>query len=171
MNREDLVHWLLQQEPHDLCGRFETSFADGSDGERGSFLFVRPSVWAVKLDRSATMWGNGKLRFVKDSSGITSGQSSALPQRPPWSMVIPRLAPIFGRVGDDWELGKLTEGGTRIQARLSSANRRGSVLVDLGLGILVEMSTPAWSARVDVGLRAGERRSLEALFAMGTPLT
>lgn len=89
---------LMAAEPQGVHGTLATVFADGSSGERGASLFLTASRWAVRIDGAATMWSDGRRMAVRDRSGSSSGGGRTLPQRPPWSMVVPRQAGIYGRL-------------------------------------------------------------------------
>lgn len=157
MDVEELTRRLLRAQPRGLSGRFATRFADGSDGERGVFLFESDDRWVVRLDGAATLWSAGPRRFVSDAAGTTSGVSRALPQRPPWSMLVPSVAPVFGREGDDWEIGEvLPEQGALLQARLTSPAGVGRLVVDLAADVITTFATPAWTAELTLGLPAAD---------------
>jgi hypothetical protein len=162
VNAEDLTRRLLDARPRGLSGRFAVTFADGSDGERGVFLFDSDDRWVVRIDGAATLWSRGRRRFVRDASGTTSGVSAALPQRPPWSMVVPRMAPVFGRPGDDWQISEVLRAqGTLLEAELTSPAGAGRLVVDLASDVITGFATPSWTAEVVLGLPAADVGALQ----------
>ncbi|GIG23751.1 hypothetical protein Cch01nite_44750 [Cellulomonas chitinilytica] len=165
MNIDELVERMLAFEPHDLAGRFSTTFADGTTGEQGVFLFVDKDRWAVRIDGAATLWSTGARRFSSDHAGTSSSTSLRPPERPPWSLVLPRLAHVYGRPGDDWELAEIVTGDDReVTVSLVSGTEQGRLRVELDPGTIVELVTPSWTATAQVGLDADERLQLAALL-------
>lgn len=127
------------------------------------FAFVDATRWAVAVDGAAALGSDGTLRFAHDHAGGSSARTVSLPQRPPWSVVMPRLASIHGRAGDDWTVVDVADTGeARLRATLSAGSYAGYVVVDVDRAVVVELGTPSRVADIERGLSAGERAALHA---------
>ena len=165
MDTIELAKLMLAWEPVGASGSFSSVFSDGHIGERGTYLFLDMRRWAVRVEGAATLWSTGGVQHVKDAGGTSSGTTAELPQRPPWSLLIPRLAVIYGRPGDDWTLDEVcATAESTVEASLSSGVAKGHVVVDLSERCIVELATPAWTASAHPGLALADRRLLERLL-------
>lgn len=171
----DISSILLTAEPNHTCGTFSTSFSDGRRGEAGRFYFesarrsvveITGSVTIVTYDGLTSVTGRGSSDEAPRRSG------DALPSRPPWSFLIPRLAPIFGRAHDDWRIenARPAEDPAMGLARLvsTSGEATGELEMDLVAGHITTMTTPTWRSQIAVGdltsrTQDSLRRRLDAL--------
>lgn len=158
MNTDRLIEHLLLTEPIDVAGQFSTRFADGSTGESGSCWFGSVDEWAVSVEGGPSIFAAGDHSVVTlPGKDRTVGPRHSLPNRPPWSLAIPRLALIFGRPTDDWRPLRIS---TREPTELLLVNTenpelQGRALVAPSAGIILEIATPSWTARFTADAGAG----------------
>lgn len=155
MQAAELVSELLSATPHDLTGRFETTFHTGSPVETGAFAFRDRDHWFVAVDGGPTILSTPR------SSTTTVGQSTEsgppmrhLPSRAPWDLIVPSTARIFGRPDDDWMVVGVQpsdHGLIELKLARTDGDERATALVDQRCGVLLAISTPSFhqSAVVD----------------------
>lgn len=167
MRSDELSRRLIEAEPTSIAGRFSTVFRDGTTGESGRFLFVDPGRWVVWIDGAATLWSDGVGRHTRDRTGKSSGSGTTMPRRPPWSMVVPRLAGVHGRPDDEWGITEVDDiGQDRVRAVLRADGHEAHMVVDLAQLVIVELVTPSWEARVELGLPSRDVASLQAMAGL-----
>lgn len=150
----DLIQAMLASRPSGVNANFETTYVDGSRGESGRCYFQTAGSWVVEIEDGPTListeWAS--LTVTKDSHVATPGPRIRPPSRPPWSMVIPSLAPIFGRPTDDWYIHRgqnSSRTATLVLESLAHPDAQAQALVDLDHLFILELRTPSWASRLD----------------------
>lgn len=169
-----IVGILLTAPPVASSGTFATTFADGSAGESGSYMFRDLTSWIVTIDGGPRLVSTPEGSLVTHGGTSRPGPPTRPTHRPSWSLVVPRLALVFGRPGDDWStrFASTTQHGAVTGEILASADGApvGHVVADLDVPVLREIVTPVWRQNLDdvvVGLSpADERRLIDAQAAV-----
>jgi hypothetical protein len=148
----ELIKSLLDARPHEVHARYATTFVDGSPGESGRCYFETADRWVVEIEGGPTLAStrSASVEIAADRRMVAHGPGSRrAPSRPPWSMVVAGLAPVYGRPEDDWAIVSAEFGSRSATLALDNVEQPGlhaRVVIDIDRLIIVEMSTPSWAA-------------------------
>lgn len=146
-----LIGAMLAARPVGVHARYGTTFADGSLGETGRCWFQTADRWVVEIEGGPVLasTGSASLTVGADRCTASFGPGGPPPNRPPWSLVVPRLALVYGRPADDWSVRETRFVGRTAFLMLDSVERpdlRAEAVVDVGRMIILQLRTPSWTA-------------------------
>lgn len=148
-----VVSQLLSYSPVQVGGTFKTTFADGGDGESGSWWFHSLEQWAVVFDGGPSLVSDGDYSLVTGDGGLGERMPHRIgfPARPPWSLACPRYSVFLGREQDDWFPEGVNLADTLVAVRSTEdARYTGELEVGKELPVLTRVTTENFEQTLEI---------------------